>query len=466
MNRVVLLTDTDNPAIGFPGKTYNVNEHGIEVIDTSHGVFVDMRTEQAAMEVFLRIRRHPGAALYLKPAYLVGNGNPAGKFLEALTDGIILKRAPGEEYIEAKASSMNAIQARCDSIAPEARTQTSALLKTLQWIFTRNGTIDALPLRSSRFGYTYPFIEAQFAREEFKMFEVLAYLEQHALLQARYVDRIHQCNKCLCSFLNFRETCPRCRSAYISIFDLVHHFTCGYMGPEPDYHTPNGLRCPKCKKALKHIGVDYDQPSIIYECRKCGNSFQQAYIDTICMDCQAIAEPKDLIKHEVKNYTLTVVGENAAKAGFQVSLANMLKAVTGALSNEAFEEVLRLEIERHKRYGRAEGTLGVLRLVNLQELYRQLGRNMTIITGEIVNFIQSITRPTDVLTVVDHSQVQFLFIETGLAGAEVIMQKLKQYIEKLQIPSIKLSPQIEYRVTLVNGKLTAKENMDGPAPHA
>ena len=33
------------------------------------------------------------------------------------------------------------------------------------------------------------------------------------------------------------------------------------------------LICPKCHKKLRHIGVDYDRPAVVYTCNDCENSF-------------------------------------------------------------------------------------------------------------------------------------------------------------------------------------------------
>lgn len=127
----------------------------------------------------------------------------------------------------------------------------------------------------------------------------------------RFVEKVHVCPNCGHSHLLFVETCPKCDSSNIHQESIIHHFRCANVSPESTYEHDGQLVCPKCKKELRHIGVDYDRPASMYYCNECGNSFLQSKMRVICSNCRAETSPDKLKVIDVWEYRLTRQGIEA-----------------------------------------------------------------------------------------------------------------------------------------------------------
>ena len=139
----------------------------------------------------------------------------------------------------------------------------NARLILLRYLFLR-GLEKLEPVRDihSRIGYSYPIAEMILPSADINECEAdLRVLEDRGFLQGKFVDTIHLCDNCGFFQLNFREVCPRCRSANLVEERNIHHFRCGYIGHEAEFLN---MRCPKCRRRLKHIGVDYDLPAVSF----------------------------------------------------------------------------------------------------------------------------------------------------------------------------------------------------------
>lgn len=126
--------------------------------------------------------------------------------------------------------------------------------------------------------------------------------------KSKFIDRIHTCPNCGHSHLLFVESCPRCSSSNIHQESIIHHFRCANVSPESTYENDGELRCPKCKKILRHIGVDYDRPAMVYTCLDCNNTFLSSAMRVVCSNCGNITSPDKLIPVDVWEYRLTRTG--------------------------------------------------------------------------------------------------------------------------------------------------------------
>lgn len=70
-----------------------------------------------------------------------------------------------------------------------------------------------------------------------------------------------------------RTTCPACHADDVAISSVVHHLICAYVGPDYDFGSDEGYRCPKCLRAVH----DHDRYAEIVgenaRCRLCGTEF-------------------------------------------------------------------------------------------------------------------------------------------------------------------------------------------------
>ena len=136
----------------------------------------------------------------------------------------------------------------------------------------------------------------------------------HVLLELGYakrkkfIERIHVCPHCFNSHLYYMETCPKCDSSNLKEEAVLHHFRCANISPESTYAYDGELRCPKCKQTLRHIGVDYDRPSNIYNCNECNNTFLHTRMKVYCPSCKKTSRPSELHSDDVYLYEYTHEG--------------------------------------------------------------------------------------------------------------------------------------------------------------
>lgn len=127
----------------------------------------------------------------------------------------------------------------------------------------------------------------------------------------RFIDRIHVCPICNSSHLLFFETCPHCGSSDVHEEPVLHHFRCANVSPEYTYKADGELVCPKCKRVLRHIGVDYDRPSSVYTCRQCEQTFMYPDMRALCTNNRRSWKPDELRPVDVEEYEFTPEGIKA-----------------------------------------------------------------------------------------------------------------------------------------------------------
>lgn len=167
----------------------------------------------------------------------------------------------------------------------------------------------------SPFGYAYPAASERLGTEPGGEVETLERLAQAGYLRRVFHDRIHLCAFCSNHALNFREVCPRCRSADVDIVEILHHYRCAHVAPEVDFSSGGELRCPKCRHELRHVGMDYERPGAHYLCASCRFVFQDPPVQTRCLSCDRFGEVHEARVRVVHAYTLTPRGEVAAIQG-------------------------------------------------------------------------------------------------------------------------------------------------------
>jgi len=133
-------------------------------------------------------------------------------------------------------------------------------------------------------------------------------LESEYIEPVKFVERIHMCPECHSSLLLFSECCRKCNSSNLREEDMIHHFRCANISPESEYMYDDQLRCPKCKRFLQHIGIDYDRPAKVQTCLDCGETQMLSAMKAICAVCGNTAKPSQLISYDIKEYTFTQKG--------------------------------------------------------------------------------------------------------------------------------------------------------------
>jgi DNA-directed RNA polymerase subunit RPC12/RpoP len=145
---------------------------------------------------------------------------------------------------------------------------------------------------------------------------LLVSLVASGFLSEHLVEVAHACPTCGSIQLLFRDGCEACASPDVRTVDLVHHFRCGHQGPETLFAGRHGLYiCPKCRRELRHFGLDYDKPGDVTVCAACGHTSAQTSVHGRCLSCHAAFPAADAPKLRIFDYTLTGAGMHAVLSG-------------------------------------------------------------------------------------------------------------------------------------------------------
>jgi uncharacterized OB-fold protein len=185
-------------------------------------------------------------------------------------------------------------------------------LALLRRIADAGGTVEPNPNPQTRYGYDYLVLGDEVEDD-------LAFLGAHDYLERRFSDRVSLCPKCSSHHLNVREICPGCRRAHLAAEVLLHHFRCGYVGRQSEFASSDageGVRiCPKCNRALRHLGTEYDRMGRTQLCRECGLISETPPVEALCLACGTRTPAENLVGIDLFGYVLTSLGRAAIRRG-------------------------------------------------------------------------------------------------------------------------------------------------------
>lgn len=394
----------------------------------SEAVLLDTREIRFAVEILRRIRSAAATAVHLLPVFLHADLPLHDPYLLALADGTVETQGIPTLFNRARPLRESAERFRdLHQLSPEAQ----VAVRALRFMLTRNREIAPVVLPKSRFGYVYPIITAHFAdRDDARVFRILDLIREQGAAETRFLDRQRLCPHCLSAFLNFREVCPKCHSADLVVSDLVHHFTCGHVAAEEEYRHEDQLVCPKCRKILRHIGLDYDKPSVVFTCRSCRETFQDPEVWGFCFYCEHTSQAAELVIRDIYAFNPSQTSLNVALSGMQISLGDMLRDKLRLVDYASFQAILAFEYEREKRYKRAS-TLVYVQIDNFPELSMRFGEKREEVALEMAGIIRETLRDSDVLSVLNESAFAVLLPETPLENTEVVIRRLQERLDAL-----------------------------------
>ncbi|KAA5532072.1 TackOD1 domain-containing metal-binding protein [Paenimyroides baculatum] len=313
------MTDT---VIEIHGKKVLLLEHAIEhdVLPDpcSTDIWVINHSDEWLVRRFLRrIVRSKNIKIYLKPVFLQKEFKKfyatKDNHLKYLSDGYIkgldiIEKIPLIEQISFFVSKY------ADKRNYENFTENDFFIqKTFDYYYTRKKRITPVLKHKSLTGYSYPRIETYFYNNREAFINSRMLLQEaftNNWLTRHYVDTSHLCHKCSSGFLNYREICPKCSHHNLKASNLIHHFRCAYVGVEKDFIFKDKMVCPKCSSELRNLGVDYDRPGKIFNCKnkKCQHEFQDAPVGVHCVDCETEQAPHELVVRKIYEYEITAQG--------------------------------------------------------------------------------------------------------------------------------------------------------------
>jgi hypothetical protein len=396
------------------------------------GIILDGKNSDFVKMIIKRIRGNNNPLIYLKPIIILNGNAHRDPFVKALIDGVIYSfdQIP---LIHENVSTINELYGQLtiiNSISYEALT----ISKLLYFMYTRElKVLDATPYSLSNTHYSYPFLSCNFSNfEEYQVLEILEIAVQEGIFKSKFIDRIYLCPNCKSGHLSYRETCPKCGSPQTDSFDIIHHFPCAFVGPITDFNNDvdDQLNCPKCSKKLKHIGVDYDKPSVLHQCKNCDNRFQDFHVKAKCMSCTVDNPVNSLIDREIYDYQLTKKGENYAIQGY-VSTPKNIEDIIGTVKYDTFRTVVKYEIERLRQ---TEGISNVvaLTIMNVGQFYAKVGTNgQQVLLKDIVAEIRSSIRSSDMITFYSSSVILVTMFEIPTRIAKRIMDEIVRLLDVL-----------------------------------
>lgn len=173
-----------------------------------------------------------------------------------------------------------------------------------------------------------------------RQLDILKTLKGLGLVKEEPFDYIRKCNRCDHHGMVVKVACPVCNSTNTDQGKVVEHLACGNIDLESAFNTEEGvLVCPKCRKRLKAIGVDYVKPGSYCACLSCKALSPEGRLHFLCLNCGS-----SLTRDELKPETLyAYIVDQAAvtsyleKTGIQLHLSvaealrkRGLNATTGA----------------------------------------------------------------------------------------------------------------------------------------
>ena len=455
-----LNINKEDSTLEYGGFTFLVIDVGhnldVEKVQFYSAVLIDGKDRDFIRQIVTRIRSHNSADIYLKPVFILKGINIIDPVVNKLVDGTLFSLEqielilPEVERILTKTKDLHFT----NSLSFEAQ----MIEKTISFMYTCEiQDLDPIPYIYSANNYSYPILSVNFSqRDEHIALDILQIAEKEGIFESTYVDKIYLCPSCQGGHLTYREVCPKCGSSHSRTEDIIHHFPCAYVGPLSDFtnEIDDQLDCPKCNKRLRHIGVDYDKPSVLHECKACDHKFQDFNVKAKCLACGTDNLVEQLKGREVRRYSLTKKGELAAINGF-VSTAKDIEEIIGTVKFDTFITMLKYEIERLRQ---TEGASNIcaIHLSNPSQIYSKMGSEVQkVLLKDLVNVIRSNIRSSDIISFQSSSTIILSMNEIPNRIAKRILSEIIDMLKRLIATTFKdIEVEFEYEVIKLDYKLS------------
>ncbi|MCL7744736.1 diguanylate cyclase [Guyparkeria hydrothermalis] len=413
---------------------------------------------QETTEVLDQIRHIRGAeapAIYLKPIVVLtpsASGSPA----EQAADAVVEERTPDAPRLERMVDRFHPINQWIASLERNALSADGdPAFRLLRFLVSRGEEVTPVMTTASPEGFTYPTLEPLISQRAQKpsLLETLSFLENQQLVSGRFVTKAHFCSHCGSAFLNFKEVCPDCLSEDIDADELIHHFRCGHVAPQSDFATRDGLTCPKCDRELRHIGVDYDKPSVVFQCNNCHNRFQSPSVVSTCYHCERTVEPEQQTLRRIHAWTPTAIGNSAAVHGMEQLFMRVIDKQLNLWSLDALKQFVEVEKARNERYAKSHTSVAVLQFEHLSEMYIQLGRRAQQVFAELAQVLTSVLRRSDIIAPRGDSTFVLVLPETDEEQAQRALERIDEGISTLLAGNLESPPVLRSSARLLTAEL-------------
>ncbi len=405
------------------------------------GIVIESTTEKITKLQISKIRTIRDRFLYLRPILVVKTGAQSDFLVHHNQDAIVddldsVRRCNSlVRHINQRAREIKLVQF--------PRYDDAVLFSLLTYLYTRSlEQIRPQVDPSTRVGFRYPILTDYDTLSAARVSHLilLDQAENAGYFTGHFHDVSYQCNRCNAGFLQFREVCPSCHSAHITSQEMVHHFRCAHVAPISEFTSKDGridgLHCTKCDHQLKHIGVDYDKPSELHQCRACDHEFQYFSVRAKCAYCGQDQQVEHLAKKEFKSYLITQKAIAALKEGRITDvLQDDPSEIEGAIDWNVFLKNLEFEITQNEYHF---VSMVQIELVEFSSLQRKLGLvNTKKLLAEIVQVVRASQGTPDYCSV-RPPRIYFTLHGVNAKEAQEIVQRTIFLLQHLLTDNLQL----------------------------
>ena len=204
------------------------------------------------------------------------------------------------------------------------RSKTNEILESLK----KHDNTRYEPYFKPEFGFSYDELESFNLKEQINFFEALEKAGVAVSTQALFT--ILKCDKCSYPYFSIKYVCTFCRSSSITRGTAIEHDSCGNVDFDYKYVASDGkLKCDKCQKELKALGVDYSKIGYFYKCQECNAMLPEVEQLYGCLHCGKFSRQNEpqilhLYKYTIKSEKLSAVFD---KSGYVSSIKDRLDKI-------------------------------------------------------------------------------------------------------------------------------------------
>lgn len=404
--------------------------------------------------IIRKLRGHYNPEFYLKPLFLMNYRQTHDPLVSELHDGVLFSFEQLPE-MAGKVRELFMLSTQLENTQPNSF-EAQIFKRTVNFMFTRGRKMLAPVIDPhSVIGNTYPELSINFDREEgSQVLDILDWAEREGMIWPDFADKIYLCNNCSSGLLSYREVCPHCNSSHVDSQDLVHHFPCAHIAPISEFRNPvdGTMSCPKCNKQLRHIGVDYDKPSVINKCNNCSSSFQDMFVKAKCLNCQQDTDVQYLVPRNLYKYKFTKKGRSAAVNGLFTTREEH-EEIFGTVSPSSFRVMLHYDFERQRRVPALTVHIASVYFENLYELHARLGpKARRDLLADLVQLVRESIHPQDYISVDGSNMLYISLHDIDEAAAKQICSKLEIELESaLSKNFTDFNASVKYEMALLTG---------------
>lgn len=297
--------------------------------------------------------------------------------------------------------------------------------------------IDGYISHHSPYIYEYPLLSTLFACNA--LFDSWRFLQdlvmRDLLAQDVLLDEIQTCHSCESGMLNIKNSCSKCHSIDIKPQKFVHCFSCGNIGPVPEFLREERLICSVCKTRLHELGVDYEKPREDKLCNRCGHFFIESDIEVVCLACQQTSSMSMLGSRRLYRYSITQRAEYLVR-GIEKSIYRNFSHFFKVTDYLEFISIVNWQSQLARRYSSLYFSIMTLHITNVSELIQLQGEaSSERVMSQFFTSLRQVFRESDLSSRLDGT-MYFLLPMANQDGCLVILNRITQAVLDLAQESI------------------------------